>query len=77
AQLKNVRLRIGAIKGKEVIKRVDKVSSVIPEAMKIKDSINYIDLRWDNISIKLKKDEEGIEEKEQNAQKQSAAPAGR
>ncbi len=55
AQMKNVRLRIGGLKGKEVFQRIEKVSSVIPEAMKIKDDINYIDLRWNNVSIKLKK----------------------
>lgn len=55
AQMQSIRLRIGGMKGKEVFSRIDKVSSVIPEAMKIKDSINYIDLRWNNISIKLKK----------------------
>lgn len=55
AQMQNIRLRIGGVKGKEVFSRIEKVSSVIPEAMKIKDSINYIDLRWNNISIKLKK----------------------
>jgi hypothetical protein len=70
AQTKNIKLRIGAIKGNEVIERVEKVSSVIPEAMKIKDSINYIDLRWDNISIKLKNDEPAPEEiKQDNKQK--------
>lgn len=57
AQMENVRLRIGALKGKEVTERIEKVSSVIPEAMKIKDNINYIDLRWNNVSIKLKKKE--------------------
>lgn len=55
AQMKNVRLRIGGLKGKEAFERIEKVSSVIPEAMKIQDDINYIDLRWHNVSIKLKK----------------------
>ena len=55
AQMQNIRLRIGGLKGKEVFNRIKKVSSVIPEAMKIKDNINYIDLRWNNVSIKLKK----------------------
>lgn len=55
AQMKKVRLRIGALKGNEILERIQKVSSVIPEAMKIKDNINYIDLRWNNVSIKLKK----------------------
>lgn len=57
AQLKNVRLRLGGLKGNEIFERIQKVSSVIPEAMKIKDNINYIDLRWHNVSIKLKKNE--------------------
>ncbi|OGI00148.1 MAG: hypothetical protein A2Y25_00165 [Candidatus Melainabacteria bacterium GWF2_37_15] len=57
-QMKNIRLRIGALKGKEVFKRIEKVASVIPEAMKIKETINYIDLRWNNVSIKLKKKDE-------------------
>ena len=55
AQMKNVRLRIGGLKGSEVFNRIQKVSSVIPEAMKIKNSINYIDLRWNNVLLKLKK----------------------
>ncbi len=55
AQMGNVRLRIGGLKGKEVFDRIKKVAAVIPEALKIKDNINYIDLRWDNVSIKLKK----------------------
>lgn len=75
AQMKNVKLRIGGIKGNEVIKRVEKVSSVIPEAMKIKDSINYIDLRWDNISIKLKNDEPNKEDVVQSKPKEPNKPA--
>jgi len=55
AQMENIRLRIGGLKGKEVFKRIQKVSSVIPEAMKLKNNISYIDLRWSNVSIKLKK----------------------
>ncbi len=54
AQLRHIRLRIGSIKGNEIFARIQKVSSVVPEAMKIKDNINYIDLRWQNVSIKLK-----------------------
>jgi len=57
AQMKNVRLRIGGIKGREIFDRIQKVNSVIPEAMKIKNNINYIDLRWNNASIKLQKSE--------------------
>lgn len=55
AQMNHFRLRLGALKGNEIFQRIQKVSSVIPEAMKIKDNINYIDLRWNNVSIKLKK----------------------
>ncbi len=55
AQMKHVKLRIGSLKGNEILNRIQKVSSVIPEAMKIKENINYIDLRWNNVSIKLKK----------------------
>jgi len=57
AQMKNVRLRIGGLKGSEVFNRIQKVSSVIPEAMKIKNNIDYIDLRWNNVLLKLKKNE--------------------
>lgn len=53
--MENIRLRIGGLKGKEIFQRIQKVSSVIPEAMKLKDNISYIDLRWSNVSIKLKK----------------------
>lgn len=55
AQMNHIKLRLGALKGNEIIRRIQKVTSVIPEAMKIKDNINYIDLRWHNVSIKLKK----------------------
>ncbi len=54
AQMKNIRLRIGALRGNEIFERIQRVASVIPEASKIKDNINYIDLRWNNVSIKLK-----------------------
>jgi len=57
AQMEHVRLRIGGLKGKEVFRRIEKLAAVIPEAIKIKEKINYIDLRWHNVSIKLKKKE--------------------
>lgn len=53
-QLNNVRLRIGRINGSTTFSNIDKAFSVLPEALKIKDEIEYIDLRWDNVSIKLK-----------------------
>lgn len=55
AQMENIKLRLGGIKGKEIFKRIAKVSSVIPKAMNMKEKISYIDLRWDYVSIKLKK----------------------
>lgn len=64
AMMRNVKLRIGSLNGKEVFNRIAKVSSVIPEAMKIKDNISYIDLRWNNVSIKLKKKDGQQEELE-------------
>ena len=60
-QLEDIRLRIGRIHGNSTFANIDKVRSVLPETMKIKDDIEYIDLRWDNVSIKLK-------EKNQNEQ---------
>jgi len=56
-QLKDVRLRIGGL-NKTVFKRSKRISSVLSEAIKIKDDIDYIDLRWNNsVSIKLKNKE--------------------
>ncbi|MDD3013562.1 MAG: FtsQ-type POTRA domain-containing protein, partial [Candidatus Gastranaerophilales bacterium] len=53
-QLKDIRLRLGGL-NKTVFKRTKRVSSVLSEAIKIKDDIDYIDLRWNNsVSIKLK-----------------------
>jgi cell division septal protein FtsQ len=65
-QLKEVKLRIGRINGSTTFSNVDKVLSVLPEALKIKNEIEYIDLRWDNVSIKLK-------DKKQEAPKEKAA----
>lgn len=53
-QLSDVKLRIGRINGSMTFANIDKVLSVLPEALKIKSDIEYIDLRWDNVSIKLK-----------------------
>lgn len=53
-QLKEVRLRLGVINGDKIFDNIAKVVPVLPEAMKIKEDIEYIDLRWDNVSIKLK-----------------------
>lgn len=55
-QMKNMRFRIGDLKSKKVYNKIEKVAFVIPEAMKIKDKINYIDLTRNNISIKLIKE---------------------
>jgi len=56
-QLKYMRLRLGGL-NKTVFNRSKRVSSVIFEAIKIKDDIDYIDLRWNNsVSIKLKNKE--------------------
>ena len=53
-QLKDVKLRIGRINGSTTFSNVVKVIPVLPEALKTKNEIEYIDLRWDNVSIKLK-----------------------
>jgi len=53
-QLRDIRLKIGRINGSTTFANVDKIRSVLPEALKIKEDIEYIDLRWDNVSIKLK-----------------------
>ncbi len=65
-QLKNVKLRIGRINGNITSTNIDKVLSVLPEALKIRNDIEYIDLRWDNVSIKLK-------DKKQQPQKEKPA----
>jgi|GEM_PF-540302 len=53
-QLSYVRLRLGEL-NPTVFKRAKRISSVIGEAIKLKDDIDYIDLRWNNsVSIKLK-----------------------
>ena len=57
AQLTNVSLRLGELDS-SMFRRAQRIGSVLTEALKIKDNISYIDLRWDNsnsVSIKLKK----------------------
>jgi cell division septal protein FtsQ len=68
-QLKEVKLRIGKIKGISTFANVDKVISALPEAMKIKNQIEYIDLRWDDVSIKLK--DKNKETKKEPAKKEA------
>lgn len=58
AQLNNVKLRLGDL-DKLIFDRTGRIAPVLPEAMKISNQIDYIDLRWDNsISIKLKNKEQ-------------------
>ena len=66
-QLKDVKLRIGGINGSTIFSNIDKVIPVLPEALKTKDEFEYIDLRWDNVSIKLK-DKKKEEPKEKAAE---------
>jgi len=68
-QLKDVKLRIGGINGSSIFSNIDKVIPVLPEALKTKDEFDYIDLRWDNVSIKLK---DKNKEKKQEPPKQKA-----
>jgi len=68
-QLKDVKLRIGRINGSTTFSNIVKVIPVLPEALKTKNEIEYIDLRWDNVSIKLKDKEKKQEPpKEKTAQ---------
>ncbi|MFH0703122.1 MAG: FtsQ-type POTRA domain-containing protein [bacterium] len=54
AQLDNVRLRLGEL-NMTIFKRSERIGSILNEALKIKDDIDYIDLRWEGqTSIKLK-----------------------
>jgi len=53
-QLEDVKLRIGPINGSTTFSNIDKIPDVMSEALKIKNEIEYVDLRWDNVSIKLK-----------------------
>ena len=53
-QLVSFKLRIGEL-NKTVFKRTERIESVLTEAIKIRNQIDYIDLRWENYpSIKLK-----------------------
>lgn len=53
-QLKNMRLRIGEL-NKTVFNRTKRIASVYSEAVKLKNDIEYVDLRWNNpVYIKLK-----------------------
>ena len=53
-QLTEYKLRIGEL-NQTVFKRTERIESVLTEAVKIKNQIDYIDLRWENYpSIKLK-----------------------
>lgn len=53
-QLKNTRLRIGEL-NKTVFNRTKRIGSVYSAAIKLKNEIEYIDLRWNNpVYIKLK-----------------------
>jgi len=56
AQMENIKFKIGDLKNKKVYNEIENVAIVIPEAMKIKDKIDYIDLSRNNISIKLIKE---------------------
>ncbi|EKE02704.1 MAG: hypothetical protein ACD_20C00346G0031 [uncultured bacterium] len=57
AQLDEIKLRIGEL-DRTVFLRTKRISDVLEEALKIKDDIEYIDLRWNKtISIKLKNKE--------------------
>lgn len=58
AQLDNVKLRLGAF-DRTVFIRTKRIADIIDETLKIKDEIDYIDLRWEKtISIKLKNKQE-------------------
>ena len=57
AQLKDFRLRIGEL-NHTVFKRSERIESILSEASKLKNQIDYIDLRWEHYpSIKLKQKE--------------------
>ena len=53
-QLTGYKLRIGEL-NQTVFKRTERIESILSEAVKIKNKIEYIDLRWENYpSIKLR-----------------------
>lgn len=54
AQLQSLRIRLGEL-DPLIFTRASKIKDVIGEALKIKDEVDYIDLRWEkSVSIKLK-----------------------
>ena len=66
-QLANVKLRTGEL-NRNIFKRSKRIGAVLSEAIKIKDDIDYIDLRWENsVSIKLKSKEQKMAEEAQKA----------
>lgn len=73
-QLQNVRLRLGEL-DRLIFKRTQRIGSVMGEALKIKNNIDYIDLRWSSsISIKLKdkaQKEKELKEAKEKAKKES------
>ena len=53
-QLTGYKLRIGEL-NQTIFKRTERIESILIEAVKIKNQIDYIDLRWENYpSIKLR-----------------------
>jgi cell division septal protein FtsQ len=68
-QLKTIRLRLGEL-NKTVFKRSKRIGSVYTEAIKFKNDIDYIDLRWNNpVYIKLK-NKENIKQSDTEIDKQ-------
>jgi len=66
AQLSDIRLRLGEF-DHTVFNRAKRVGDMLPEAIKFKENISYIDLRWNkSISIKLKSKEEQLLEKQES-----------
>ncbi|MCK7470084.1 MAG: hypothetical protein MZU95_04200 [Desulfomicrobium escambiense] len=62
-----IRLRLGELEP-NIFNRAQRAGSVINEIADIKDTISYIDLRWNkSIAIKLKNDQQkAIKEEEQD-----------
>ncbi|OGI29427.1 MAG: hypothetical protein A2287_04085 [Candidatus Melainabacteria bacterium RIFOXYA12_FULL_32_12] len=73
AQLDEVKLRLGEL-DRTVFIRTKRIGDVLDEALKIKDDIEYIDLRWNKtISIKLKNKEKQSSIEEAKAEQASSA----
>ena len=54
-KLESVNIRLGML-DKNAIRRLHKISAILPQASTLSDPIDYIDLRWDDSAyIKLKK----------------------